>query len=672
MKKVFDRVLIVMLENQYRSYVMQDAFMRKLASAGANMTNFFGAFHPSQTNYVASLAGEVCGVTGDTPPASPLMQQTLVDVLEAGGVSWKAYMEAYPGDPWKSVWQSTDYPSDDQPLNAFPTTPPLLAKYFRKHNAFASFHTIQSSQERWSKIVDDEQFWKDVGTNQLPEYSWFTPDIWNDGHYLHNTHIDTNPRSQLVPQISTWLEYVFLASPSANEVQGAKASGQKQIGLGIDVDLLLTDPETAWNQSNVPEGTLIVITFDEADYNATEFDTNYDGPNQIYTVLLGDMIKPGTEIETPFNHYSLMKTIEQNFQTDSLGKNDKDANWFRFMWDQSFSWGKPVDAQIEASGHLSLVSTDEGACLYSRGSDSRLMASRFAGDRFSDPQPIGVQSSHTFAAANLNGRQHLVFADDSGSLFQTTTSDGEEWSEPESLDQKTFGDIAFASYEDTADGASKLMLCWQSENGFIRYSIFADGDWQVVAADVGQLTDGPMTLAQMGPSLYLVYKQRNTRQMRMTSFNLAPFNSFKAIAFSGAPAPENDTSLHEWSPADWPVGNFAKKMAALQNDYQALGRMVMATIEGEMHLVHRAAYADQPSGYTEIFGLTGIFTASNQMTNGHGTLDQAGWTKEQEIPWLQKSPEGGIAIASSGNKFLLVWEPDNSKDGLRYCVGHYS
>ena len=80
--KPFDRVITIMFENQYRSYVMQNAFMKKLASAGADMTNYFGAFHPSQTNYIASLAGEVCGVTNDTPPASPLLQDTLVDLLE--------------------------------------------------------------------------------------------------------------------------------------------------------------------------------------------------------------------------------------------------------------------------------------------------------------------------------------------------------------------------------------------------------------------------------------------------------------------------------------------------------------------------------------------------------------------------------------------------------------
>ncbi len=168
MNKAFDRILIVMFENQYRQYVMQDPFMKKLATAGADMGNYFGAFHPSQTNYVASLAAEVCAVTNDTPPAKPLMQETLVDILESAGVSWKAYMEGYPDDPWQAAWKSPDYPACKQPLNAFPDDGTRLARYFRKHNAFASFHTIQSNESRWNKIVDEREFWGDVANGTAP------------------------------------------------------------------------------------------------------------------------------------------------------------------------------------------------------------------------------------------------------------------------------------------------------------------------------------------------------------------------------------------------------------------------------------------------------------------------------------------------------------------------
>lgn len=671
MKKVFDRVLIVMFENQYRSYVMQDPFMAKLASAGASLTNYFGAFHPSQTNYLASLAGEVCGVTGDTPPKQPLLQQTLVDVLEAAGVTWKAYMEGYPGDPWKSVWTDPKYPPAEHPLDSFPQSGPLLTRYYRKHNAFASFHTIQSNQQRWKQIVSDAEFWNDVGEGTLPEYSWFTPDIWNDGHYLYNTHQDTFPRTKLVPQLSGWLEYVFLGHIKAGNVQEGVTSGQNYLGLALDVDLLLSNPAEAWAKSQVPPGTLIVVTFDEADYDATEFDTAYDGPNQIYTVLLGDMIQPGTVIEAPGNHYSLMRTVQENFGAASLGKNDKAANWFRFLWGQTFAWSDPAETKIEVPGRLTVASHNNGACLVFDDGNGSLMSSVFDGRDWSAQTATGLRASGPVALTESEGTLHLVFAAEDKQLFTAVSTDSATWAAVQPLGQQTQGSIALTSYVDTADGKHKLMLCWQSENGFIRFLIYADGKWQCDAQDVGQLTDGPMTLAQVGPSLYLVYKERNTRKMRITSYNLAPFNSFTAFSFGGDPAPQNNTSLHQWAPADHNVGHFAKKMGALQNDYQALGPLTMAAIDGEMHLVHRAAYKDQPNAYTEVFGLTGVFTAANQRTNGYGTLDQAGWTMEKEMPNVLLDPDSGLAMSSNGQQLLLVWRAHLGTT-MSYCIGGYS
>lgn len=90
--------------------------------------------------------------------------------------------------------------------------------------------------------------------------------------------------------------------------------------MNLDIDLLLNDPQKAWQQSNAPSGTLIVVTFDESDFNALGFDTSYDGPNQICTVLLGGMIAPGTVVSTPYNHYNLIRTVEENFSLGSLMK----------------------------------------------------------------------------------------------------------------------------------------------------------------------------------------------------------------------------------------------------------------------------------------------------------------------------------------------------------------
>ena len=56
----------------------------------------------------------------------------------------------------------------------------------------------------------------------------------------------------------------------------------------------------------------------------------YDGPNQIYTVLLGDMIEPGEELEG-YNHYSLLRTIEGIFGLGCLRNSCSAAPMSEFL-----------------------------------------------------------------------------------------------------------------------------------------------------------------------------------------------------------------------------------------------------------------------------------------------------------------------------------------------------
>jgi len=673
MSKPFNKIITIIFENQYRNYVIQDPFMKKLASAGANMTNYFGAFHPSQTNYLASFAGEICGVTNDTPPASPLMQQTLVDLLEAKNVSWKAYMEGYPGDPWNSAWTNPDYPASEQPLIEYPPSgAPDLTRYYRKHNAFTSFHNVQKDEGRWNKIVGDAQFWKDLSTNSLPEYSWYTPDIWNDGHYLYNTHIDTKPRTQLVSQLSAWLEYVFLGDISSTKVQGGTETGLSSLGLNLDVNLLLTDPDKAWQQSNVPEGTLIVVTFDEADYDAEGYDTNYDGPNQVYTVLLGDMIRPGTEIPTPYNHYNLIRTVEENFQLGSLYKNDEGANWFRFLWDESFSWNTPTNTNFQAENALAISNGNGGNHMVFSDSNGLLYDSIMGSSGWSQPNDIGFTTQGAIALASIGDVDVLISEGDNCELIMASyNTSSRQWSTMISLNQNTNGSFALTSYNDIANSENRLMLCWATSDGFIQSMVGNDQGFSGIVVPVNQLTDGPMTLGQVGASLFLVYKERNTRKMRMTSYNVGPFNAFDAVNFQDQPDPVNNTTLHEWSVADYTVGHFSKKMAALVNEYQNLGNMAMATVSGEMHLVHRGGYSDLSNAYTEVFGLTGIYSTANQLSNGYGTLNQAGWTIEEEMPEVVIGINSPIAICSDGDLFTLTWV-DSDSNTIYYRQGGYA
>lgn len=683
MEKPFDRVITVMFENQYRNYVIQNKFLKKLASAGADMTNYFGAFHPSQTNYLASFAGEICGVTNDDPPMNPLMQETLVDLLEAKGVSWNAYMEAYPGDPWNKAWEDPDYYKKGLAPAPIAQYPPKgdknLSRYYRKHNAFGSFHSVQKSKERWNKIVSDTEFWKVVNTKKnpgqgLPEYSWFTPDIWNDGHYLYNTHIDSDPRTELVPQVANYLEHIFFGTKiETSQLQGGYETETGLVGFNLDFDLLLTNPKEAYEKSNIPKGTLIVVTFDEADFDAIGYDTSYDGPNQIYTVLLGDMIKPGTKIDTPYNHYNLIRTVEENFQLGSLNKNDHGANWFRFLWNESFSWQKKaVDTDFAGGNALAITNEPSGNHMVFSNATDELFESFHKKAGWSQPKELDVFTKDEIALTTIGNTTFLVFKQPNQELvYKTFDTVSKKWSDTIGLHFSAYGSFDVLAYNDVAAGDQKLMLCWAGSSDYMQFMLGNEDGFSGPISQVGQLTNGAMTLGQLGASVFLVYKERNTRKMRITSYNTAKFNSFNAVDFQGKAAPENDTTLYNWSVCDFEVGHFSRKMAALGNVYQHMGDLAMATADGEMHLVHRGGYKDLPHGYTEVFGLTGIYSAESELTNGYGTLDQAGWTKEEELSQVSFNTSSPISMTSDGKTLTLVWVDSVSKT-IQIIKGSYS
>jgi len=64
--KHFERVMIVVLENQDYTSAMSDQFLSKLASKGTSFSNFKNLYHPSYPNYLAMIAGTSFGTRSDT------------------------------------------------------------------------------------------------------------------------------------------------------------------------------------------------------------------------------------------------------------------------------------------------------------------------------------------------------------------------------------------------------------------------------------------------------------------------------------------------------------------------------------------------------------------------------------------------------------------------------
>ena len=164
--KYFDRVFLIIFENQGYSDVINNSDFISFANQGLLLTNFIATQHPSQPNYINILAGDTMGVSDDN--SHDITGTNIVDLLEAKGVSWKSYNENYPG-------------------NCYTGTKTGL--YARKHTPFISFLDIQKNAARCKKIVAGSQLDSDLQDAQnLPQFMFFTPNMNDDGH---NTDLPT-------------------------------------------------------------------------------------------------------------------------------------------------------------------------------------------------------------------------------------------------------------------------------------------------------------------------------------------------------------------------------------------------------------------------------------------------------------------------------------------------
>ncbi|MCX4240390.1 alkaline phosphatase family protein [Paraliomyxa miuraensis] len=625
MERPFERILIIMFENQYRQYVMANPYMRGLARQGLDMANFHGVMHPSQTNYIASIAGELCNVTDDDQPPELLPQRTIVDLIEEapGELQWKAYMDGYR--PAKTPWTPTLVPQDDYP-------------YVIKHDPFSSFERIVRSESRWQRIVNETQFFVDVLSGTLPHYAWFTPDMWNDGHYVDGTQTAPDERAPvLVDQLAAWLEGFFGA-------------------------LSFPGPD-----SRLPRGTLVVVTFDEADFEGS-FDQGkkytYDGPNQVYTVLLGDMIEPGV-VDESYNHYNLIKTIELNFGLGDLGKNDAAAAPLRVLWKQRFSWGTPGATPLRTHGHVGCAALGQVLHVVVRDEDGMLRHTTWSGGTWGTPRPIGVRASGPLAMAS--SADALVLAFVQGTELLVARYDLQTgWSAPQ-VQGSAGGAVAIAALPD--DG---LMLAWVDPEGVIQSRRCGPEGWAATVS-TGQHTRGALALGAIGPSLQLVFQDPESSGLRALSYNTAPFNvtTLSPSKYSG---PWDDTTRDQWSPSAFVVGRFTAapfpgtpgELEPVLDPVRAGAPLALAPLDGVLHLVHPGESNEQL--LTERFSTPGILTpklpvsydASKEQTtsNGYGTLAEADWTPTEPIDHMWIAAGGALGMATVDDQLILLAQPE--------------
>lgn len=105
---VFDRIAIIWLENTDYEKAVGDPNLSALAKKGITLSNYFGVTHPSEPNYVASHGGDNFGMDNDDFNSINSNVSSIVDLLEAKGISWGAYQEDMPYSGFEGfAWIST-------------------------------------------------------------------------------------------------------------------------------------------------------------------------------------------------------------------------------------------------------------------------------------------------------------------------------------------------------------------------------------------------------------------------------------------------------------------------------------------------------------------------------------------------------------------------------------
>ncbi|KAI0453004.1 phosphoesterase family-domain-containing protein [Xylaria acuta] len=259
--KTFDRFVQIFLENEDFDIAAGDPNLAYLATKGILLNNYYAITHPSQPNYVVAGGASTHNIIDDSFKRIGADTETIVDLLEAAQVSWSIYQEDMPYSGFQGTYVNQRNGAND---------------YVRKHNPLVSYDSVGTDVNRLAKTKNFTLFDRDLAANTLPQWMFITPNMTNDGHDTSVTVAGKWARNFLEPLLS--------------------------------------------NKNFNKDRTLIVLTFDESE--------NYLGPNKVFTVLLGNAVpssKVGTTDSTKYNHYSLTKTVEDNWALGNLGQNDVSA-----------------------------------------------------------------------------------------------------------------------------------------------------------------------------------------------------------------------------------------------------------------------------------------------------------------------------------------------------------
>jgi hypothetical protein len=316
-------VFVIVLENEDAATAFGPSspapfLAHTLPAAGAFVPGYYGIGHNSLDDYIAMVSGQApnlatqadCPLFTDVLPGLPAADgqvvgqgcvypravQTVGGQLQANGLTWKAYMEDMGADPVRDNGTACAHPRSgaaDRTQQASATD-----QYATRHNPFVYFHSvIDDAAGCAARDVPLDRLQTDLASAATtPNLSVVVPDLCHDGHDA--TCADGGPGGLPAADafLRTWVPRI-VGSPAFRR-----------------------------------DG-LLVVTFDEAENDSSACCGERPGPNtpapggqsggpgggRTGAVLLSPFIRPGTTTAQQYNHYSLLRSIEDAFALPHLG-----------------------------------------------------------------------------------------------------------------------------------------------------------------------------------------------------------------------------------------------------------------------------------------------------------------------------------------------------------------
>jgi hypothetical protein len=329
-----------------------------LKPQGALLTNYYGIGHVSQGNYIAMMSGQPLSMQtqGDCQKYNEFVQtgtvdngiavgdgcvypasvKTLPDQLKAKGLSWKGYMEDMGNTAGR------EEPTCGRPLingsvaiGATDGTQSATAadQYAARHNPFVYFHSLIDSGDCAKNVVSLTQLTADLASkDSAPSFSFITPNLCNDGHDGDGTGAAGKGCKNGLPGgltsadafLKQWVPKI-MASPAYQDggmIIVTFDEGEIPQTTSVDpatgkITITITITGTGEACCTQPLGPNVTRPFAQTfPLSPTmSYVLNYVGigGDRVGALVLSPMVTPGTVSNTPYNHYSLLKTYEDLF-----------------------------------------------------------------------------------------------------------------------------------------------------------------------------------------------------------------------------------------------------------------------------------------------------------------------------------------------------------------------